>query len=68
MSRAKKRPCVVLGVSDGVDPNTVPVGPPRNHALNAFGAARLMATAFSAATVREPTAFGPVMMARIKVL
>jgi len=64
--KAKKRPCLVVGVSDGVRPHSLPAGTQRNLGMNSFDRVYALAPFFSASTQQEPTAFGPVIMARIK--
>lgn len=68
VARAKQRPCLVLAKSDGVSAMTLPVGPQRNKALNAFGGIYCLAPIYSISTADKATSFGPVMSARIKCM
>jgi hypothetical protein len=64
--RAKKRPCLIIGASDGVDWKSLPVGVQQNKAMNSFDRVYLLAPLYSVSTVQEPSSFGPVMTVRIK--
>ena len=66
MTRAKKRPCVILAKTDGVNHQTLPSGPQQNKALNAFNTAYLLAPIYSVSTPDKARSFGPVMTARIR--
>lgn len=68
LSRAKKRLCLIIGKTDGTDPNSLPEGVQRNKALNAFGSQYILAPVYSASSHTKPTAFGSVMSARIRCL
>jgi len=68
ISRAKKRPCLVLAKTEGVDSKSLPVGRQRDQALNAFQGAYCVAPIYSVSTAEAPTSFGPVMTARIKCM
>lgn len=68
VARAKKRPCLVLAKSDGIDTKTLPEGVQRNKALNAFGDIFCLAPIYSISTANKSTSFGPVMTARIKCM
>lgn len=65
--RAKKRPCVVLARTDGVNHKTLPAGQ-QGMALNAFGEAYLMAPIYSVSTAAKARSFGPVMTARVRCM
>lgn len=67
MSRAKKRPCVILAKTDGVDHRKLPVGQ-QGKALNAFDAAYWLAPIYSVSSGKETRSFGPVMTARVKCM
>lgn len=68
LSRAKCRPCLILGKSDGVDSTSIPEGKQRHKALNAFSPKFIIAPVFSCSTPHKHTSFGPVMTARIKCM
>lgn len=68
VSRAKKRPALVLAKTNGVDKNTLPAGVQRNKTGTAFEPLYLVAPIYSISTAAEPTAFGPVLSARTKCL
>lgn len=68
VAKAKKRPCLVLAKSDGVDHMMLPEGAQRNQALNAFGGIYCLAPIYSITTANKATSFGPVMTARIKCM
>lgn len=67
MSRAKKRPCVILAKTDGVDHRNLPIGQ-QGKALNAFDAAYWLAPIYSVSSGKETRSFGPVMTARVKCM
>ncbi len=66
ISIGKVRPCLIIGKVGQVNPNLLPVGWQRNKALNAFDPQYLLAPVYSVASVHEPSAFGPIITARIK--
>ncbi len=68
VSRAKKRPCLILAKSDGVNANTIPKGRQRDKALNAFHGTYCLAPIYSVSTAEKARSFGPVMTARAKCL
>lgn len=67
LSRAKKRPCVIMAKTDGVDHKKLPVGQ-QGKALNAFDAAYWLAPIYSVSFGQETRSFGPVMTARVKCM
>jgi hypothetical protein len=68
VSRAKLRPCLVLGTCSGIDPDTLPDGPQRKLARKAFYPVQLVAPVFSVSTADELGAFGPIVSARTRCL
>jgi hypothetical protein len=68
ISRAKLRPCLVVGTCEGIDAASVPDGAQRRLAANAFPSSYLLAPAFHVSHADEYGAFGPVVTARIKCL
>lgn len=67
ITRAKKRPCVILAKADSVDHTKLPQAQ-KGKALNAFGEAYLLAPIYSVSTADKTRAFGPVMTARVKCM
>lgn len=67
VTRAKKRPCVILAKTTAVDVQALPASQ-RGKALSAFGESYLLAPIFSVTTAIETRAFGPVMTARVKCM
>lgn len=67
LARAKKRPCVILGMTDGVDYRGLPVGQ-QGKAMNAFDSAYWLAPLYSISTGQKQRSFGPVMTARVKCM
>lgn len=68
LSRAKLRPCLIIGKHGGVKPHTLPEGQQRNKATNAFPEVYLLSPIYSTSTPQKPTSFGPVLTARIRCL
>jgi hypothetical protein len=68
VSRAKQRPCLILAKSEGVDSASLPEGPQRKKALNAFTDIYCLAPIYSISTAKKSTSFGPIMTARIKCM
>ena len=68
VSRAKQRPCLILAATSAININSLPAGRQRNQALNAFPRSYCLAPIMSVGTAEKPTAFGPVMTARIKCM
>ncbi len=68
LSRAKKRPCLILAQSRRIDVFSLPAGVQRNKALKAFYPFYFLAPLYSVSTPLKPTTFGEVLTARIKCL
>ncbi|WP_143595757.1 hypothetical protein [Tamilnaduibacter salinus] len=68
ISRAKKRLCLIVGQTEGADPYSLPEGPQRNKALNAFHRHYILAPLYSVSSPAKATSFGSVMSARIRCL
>lgn len=66
--KAKMRPCLVLAKIDGIDISSLPEGPQKNKALNAFNENYLLAPIYSVSNGFKTTMFGPIMTARIKCM
>jgi hypothetical protein len=68
LTRAKCRPCVIIGRSDKFDISKLPVGVEKNKALNAVLQQFILAPLYSISTPEKTTAFGATITARIKCL
>jgi len=66
VTRAKKRPCVILAKTAALKVQTLPASQ-QGKALNAFGEVYLLAPIFSVTTHKKATSFGPVMTARVEI-
>lgn len=67
ISRAKLRPCLVIGCCEGIGQSSIPEGPQRKLAAS-FHPIYLLAPVFHVSHADELGAFGPVVTARIKCL
>ena len=67
ITRAKLRPCLVIGCCEGINPHTIPEGPQRKLAAN-FHPMFLLAPVFHVSHASEQGSFGPIVTARIKCL
>lgn len=68
LSRAKCRPSLIIGKTNGIDLSTIPAGRQRDRLLNGFADMYLLAPIYSISTSDKIRAFGPVITARIKCL
>lgn len=68
IARAKLRPCLVIACCVGIDPSSIPSGPQRNYASKGFYPVYLLAPIFHISRADQPSAFGPILAARIKCL
>ncbi len=68
ISRAKLRPCLVIGGGGSLDPKSLPDGSQQRLAAAAFYPSYFLAPTYSVSTAVEPSAFVPVVTARVKCL
>lgn len=68
ISRAKIRPCLVLGRCQGVQPETIANEAQKKLAAKALRPTYLLAPIFSVSTAEDLGAFGPIVSARMKCL
>lgn len=68
ISKAKKRPALVVATASAPDVSTLPSGPQRRSAEHLRNATYLMAPLYSVASQREPGTFMAQLVARIRAL